>query len=503
METVPPTPPEPPSPESPPTLPPPELPPAPTSYDWASPAEPPPPASDVSAPVEQPPTGLFMRPLPPRALRLEMDYPERLSRRLLFVKWLPFIPRLIRLYFYGIVLFIAALFTAPFMLVTGRSHQGFFNFGVGYLRFWSATFTRFPLLLYDHEWEFDDPQSPGVRSVQLEIERPERLSRFLVLLKAASLYIGVAAYVTSLPIEIVVAAAIPAFLTYLLMIVLTVVAIPAWFAILITGRYPRWLFNFQVAGAQMAARIIAWQYLLRDEWPWLGTTRRQRIFASAFGILATAVIVVLAFVPITTNENAKTVERAKERGEITLSAEGIRYDSPLGYTAILSPDWVHLSVTSEEYERLARAGATDEQEAIVAEALQGFASHPANTRIDMIILDSRGQGYFQILAICDSSLVGLSESERTQVRYATEGSFLTEASAAGLTPVNSGSIQISGVSTVLYRSPSLLPGTTSTLAVAVTPLGCLYVFSLTEEDDGPGYFPDFRQFLDSVKFTES
>jgi hypothetical protein len=46
----------------------------------------------------------------------------------------------------------------------------------------------------------------------------------------------------------------------------------AWVAIIILGRYPEWLFNFNAGVVRFGVRIGAWFYLQTDEWPPFGIT---------------------------------------------------------------------------------------------------------------------------------------------------------------------------------------------------------------------------------------
>ena len=78
----------------------------------------------------------------------DVEYPDRLSRLLIFFKWLLVIPHIIVLYAVGAV---AGLFTviAWFaILFSGRYPKGLFDFSVGTLR-WMARVNAYMLLLRD------------------------------------------------------------------------------------------------------------------------------------------------------------------------------------------------------------------------------------------------------------------------------------------------------------------------------------------------------------------
>src|SRR5436190_1648895 len=85
--------------------------------------------------------------------------------------------------------------------------------------------------------------------VRFEIEYPERLSRWKVLLK----------WLFAIPQFIVI---------YLLQIVLGVMALIAFFTILFTGRYPRGLFDFVAGAIRWTLRVDNYaRWLMTDRYP--------------------------------------------------------------------------------------------------------------------------------------------------------------------------------------------------------------------------------------------
>lgn len=46
----------------------------------------------------------------------------------------------------------------------------------------------------------------------------------------------------------------------------------AWVAVVILGRYPEWLYNFNSGVVRFSIRVSAWVYLQTDEWPPFGLT---------------------------------------------------------------------------------------------------------------------------------------------------------------------------------------------------------------------------------------
>lgn len=62
--------------------------------------------------------------------------------------------------------------------------------------------------------------------------------------------------------------AIPWFIVALFWgIVFTFTHLIAWIAIVILGRYPQWLYDFNAGVVRFGTRVSAWIYLQTDEWP--------------------------------------------------------------------------------------------------------------------------------------------------------------------------------------------------------------------------------------------
>jgi len=178
-------------------------------------------------------------------LRYDVEYPENLSRWLIFVKWLLAIPHFLILYALmgvaNVILFIA--FFA--ILFTRRFPRGLFDFVVNIYR-WNANVSAYVGLLRDEyppfSWE------AGKYPVTYEVDYPEQLNRWLPLVK----------WLLALPHYIVL---------MLLLIVAVLLWIVAWFAILFTGRFPQGIFNFIVGVTRWTYRVNAYVYLLRDDYP--------------------------------------------------------------------------------------------------------------------------------------------------------------------------------------------------------------------------------------------
>jgi hypothetical protein len=175
----------------------------------------------------------------------DVEYPQVLSRWLIFVKWLLAIPHWIILAALGIAQ-AAITFVAWFaILFTGRYPRFLFDFMVNVYR-WGANVGAYVYLLRDEyppfTWE------AGQYPVTFDVEYPERLSRWLIFVK----------WLLAIPHFIVV---------YVLTLVWFVTTVIACFAILLTKRYPVGLFRFAVGVERWTYRVNVYVSLLRDEYP--------------------------------------------------------------------------------------------------------------------------------------------------------------------------------------------------------------------------------------------
>ncbi len=79
----------------------------------------------------------------------DVEIPEKLSRGLIFIKWLLIIPHSIILAFYGIAVGIVTFIAWWSILFTGRYPEPLFNFVVGYYR-WIVRVSCYENLLTDN-----------------------------------------------------------------------------------------------------------------------------------------------------------------------------------------------------------------------------------------------------------------------------------------------------------------------------------------------------------------
>lgn len=182
---------------------------------------------------------------PPHPVQFDVQYPQRLSRGLIFVKWLLAFPQYIVVYLLFLVAELLAVLAWFAVLLTGRYPKSFFEFGAGALR-WQAQVLSYVFLLRDEyppfSWE------PGSYPLLLEIPLAERQSRFRLFIRLFAIIPN------QIALQFVMIGAL--FTTFI-----------AWWAILFTGRYPRGLFRFAVGVLRWQERVYAYLFLLRDEYP--------------------------------------------------------------------------------------------------------------------------------------------------------------------------------------------------------------------------------------------
>jgi hypothetical protein len=183
---------------------------------------------------------------PDYPVRLEVDYPERLSRLLIFVKWLLAIPLYIEAFVLGIALYITVILAFFAVLFTGRYPEGLWNFLVGVERFRQRV-SAYLFLQVDRYPPFglaDDPSYP----VRLQAAYPPRIAGWRPLvnwLLAIPVFIGAA----------------------LIGIIAWIGAVIAWFAILFTGRYPQALFDIVTIGLRWNARATLFALWGVEQYP--------------------------------------------------------------------------------------------------------------------------------------------------------------------------------------------------------------------------------------------
>ncbi len=178
---------------------------------------------------------------------VEGEYQERINRFLWLIKWILVIPNWFVLWIFsipGIVTYPAAWLI---IVITGRYPRWLWDYHFGLLRWsWRLGFYSYSVGATDQYPPFSlgAADYPAV----LEIDYPERSSRLTALFR----------WLLAIPQWI-----ISYFLEYLLYF-------PVLFglvALLITGRYPQSLFEFNLGINRWRYRVSAYTMFLRDEYP--------------------------------------------------------------------------------------------------------------------------------------------------------------------------------------------------------------------------------------------
>lgn len=180
---------------------------------------------------------------PAYPLRFDIDYPERLSRWKIFLKWLFFIPAGIIYYLLAFAILFIPVLAWITILFRKKYPRWWFDFMVNYLRF-SYRLGAYIYLLRDEYPSLDEEQA-----VHLQVDYPEHLNRWLPTVK----------WILAIPHFLILYALQTLALVFLLI---------AWFAILFTGQFPRGLFNFVVGFNRWQLRVNAYAiYLFTDKYP--------------------------------------------------------------------------------------------------------------------------------------------------------------------------------------------------------------------------------------------
>lgn len=181
-------------------------------------------------------------------------YPEHIANWRPLVHWLLVIPQSIVVMVLGVAAWAVAFVAFFAVLFTRRVPPGMHNFIVMVMRY-SWRVTTYSSVMRESYPPFDfavaaDARDPAVERdpATLGIAQPEELNRWLPLVKW-----------------------LLAFPHYLYAIVLGIGAwfalIAVWFVVLFTGRYPKGIFDFLVGVQWWGARLGAYLFYLRDEYP--------------------------------------------------------------------------------------------------------------------------------------------------------------------------------------------------------------------------------------------
>lgn len=224
--------------------------------------------TEAAAPIPEtprPPTH------PPYPLRLDAVLDEPLSRWLWLVKWLLLVPHYICLVFLWLAYVVLSVVTFFAILFTGRYPRAIFDFNVGVLRWsWRVSYYGNNGFGTDRYPPFSLREVPDYPA-HLEVVYPDHLSRGLVLVKWWLL-------------------AIPHYIIVGLLVgggawaagaseedrwrgswggggLVGILVLVAGVVLLVTGRYPRGLYDIVLGFDRWVFRVAAYSGLMTDEYP--------------------------------------------------------------------------------------------------------------------------------------------------------------------------------------------------------------------------------------------
>jgi hypothetical protein len=180
------------------------------------------------------------------AARLDIDYPDRLNRLTTFFRPILMIPIAIILSLLSTGLWFATLLMIVFRV---KYPRWWFDFARELARF-NTRVGAYAALLTDSY-----PSTTKDQAVHLDIDYPDAqkdLNRWMPLVK----------WLLAIPHYVILA---------ILWLFAFFAIVVAWFAILITGRYPKGLFDYVVGLFRWTLRVSAYMYLLvTDKYPPFG-----------------------------------------------------------------------------------------------------------------------------------------------------------------------------------------------------------------------------------------
>jgi hypothetical protein len=185
------------------------------------------------------------------------------------VKWLLAIPHYIVLALLWIAFMVLSVVAGFAILFTGRYPRGIFDFNVGVLRWsWRVSYYSYGGLGTDRYPPFSLAERPDYPA-HLEIAYPDHLSRGLVLVKwwllALPHYLIVGVFAGGAVAGINAANDHGGWSSGGGLIGLLVLI--AGVALLVTGRYPRSIFDFVLGMNRWVFRVVAYAFLMTDAYP--------------------------------------------------------------------------------------------------------------------------------------------------------------------------------------------------------------------------------------------
>jgi hypothetical protein len=203
----------------------------------------------------------------PYPVHVDAELDPHLSRGLWLVKWLLAVPHYIVLVALWIAFAVATVLAFVSIVITGRYPRRLFDFNVGVMRWsWRVGFYSYSALGTDRYPPFtlaDVPDYPA----HLDVDYPEHLSRGLALVKwwllAIPHYLVVGLFVGGIGYGARGADDSPLLSVSLVGVLVVVAAV----VLLVTGRYPRSVFDLLLGLNRWVLRVAGYVSLMTDRYP--------------------------------------------------------------------------------------------------------------------------------------------------------------------------------------------------------------------------------------------